>query len=201
LVEASTHPVLPLILELAASLGARRGEVLALRWSDLRDGRVLIARSLCQTKEGLHFKSTKGRNVRLVTIPESRRGVLDKHRQQQAKFRRQFGSDYRTDFDLIVCQPNGELLKPDSISAAAPLLARRLKLPKGASLYSLRHTHASQLLAGGMEIPAVSARLGHKNVGTTLKIYSHMIEGRDEEAARVWERLNRRESESDGKKM
>lgn len=201
LVDASTHPVLPMILELAASLGARRGEVMALRWSDERDGRALIARSLCQTKDGLHFKTAKGRNVRLVTIPESCRRLLDNHRERQAEFRRQFGPDYRIDLDLIVCQPNGEPLKPDSISAAASLLARKLKLPKGASLHSLRHTHASQLLAGGMEISAVSARLGHKSVGTTLKIYAHMIEGRDEEAARIWERLNKREPEAERKKM
>ncbi len=120
LVEASTASGSPpIILELAASLGARRGEVMALRWSDERDGRALVARSLCQTKEGLHFKTAKGRNVRLVTIPESCRRLLDTHRERQAEYRRQFGSDYRTDLDLIVCQPNGEPLKPDSISAAA----------------------------------------------------------------------------------
>ncbi len=68
-------------------------------------------------------------------------------------------------------------------------------------MHSLRHTHASQLLAGGMEISAVSARLGHKSVSTTLKIYAHMIEGRDEEAAKMWERLNKRQPEAERKKM
>ena len=38
-------------------------------------------------------------------------------------------------------------------------LCRRLKLSKGASLYTLRHSHGSHLLAAGMEITAISERL------------------------------------------
>jgi|HubBroStandDraft_6_1064221.scaffolds.fasta_scaffold374805_1 integrase len=69
---------------------------------------------------------------------------------------------------------------------AAPLF-RRLKLPKGASLHSLRHSHCSHLLASGVPLPAVSARLGHGSIRTTQEIYSHMIHGQDDEAARKWE--------------
>ena len=39
-----------LFLEMAVGLGARRGEVPALRWTDIKDGRTMIARSLTQTK-------------------------------------------------------------------------------------------------------------------------------------------------------
>src|ERR1700691_6246598 len=61
------------------------------------------------------------------------------------------------------------------------------KLPKGASLHSLRHSHCSHLLASGVPLPAVSARLGHGSIRTTQEIYSHMIHGQDDEAARKWE--------------
>jgi integrase len=50
------------------------------------------------------------------------------------------------------------------------------------------------LLAAGVPLPAVSARLGHSSVRTTQEIYAHMITGQDEEAARKWEayqKLNR----------
>jgi integrase len=77
--------------------------------------------------------------------------------------------------------------KPDSISAAVSLLFRRLKLPKGASLHSLRHSHCSNLLASGVPLPAVSVRLAHGSIRTTQEIYSHMIHGQDDEAARRWE--------------
>jgi len=58
-------------LELSAATGARRGEVLALAWSDLHDGHVVIARSLSQTKAGLKFKGTKTGRERHITLPQS----------------------------------------------------------------------------------------------------------------------------------
>ena len=59
--------------------------------------------------------------------------------------------------------------------------------PKGSSLHLLRHTHVSHLLASGVPVPAVAARLGHSSIRTTLDIYGHMIHGQDEEAVRQWE--------------
>src|SRR5205809_4398112 len=47
---------------------------------------------------------------------------------------------------------------------------------------SLRHTHTSHLLADGVPLPVVSARLGHSSVRVTAEIYSHMIHGQDDEA-------------------
>ena len=67
------------------------------------------------------------------------------------------------------------------------LLFRRLKPPNGASLQSLRHSHCSHLLASGVPLPAVSARLGHGSIRTTQEIYSHMIHVQDDEATRKWE--------------
>ena len=67
------------------------------------------------------------------------------------------------------------------------LLFRRLRLPKGASMHSLRHSLCSHLLASGVPLPAVSARLGHGSIRTTQEIYSHMIHGQDDDAARKWE--------------
>lgn len=70
--------------------------------------------------------------------------------------------------------------RPHSVSATVSLLFSRLKLPKGASLHSLRHTHTSHLLANGVPLRVVSARLGHSSVRVTAEIYSHMINGQDE---------------------
>jgi integrase len=181
-------------LELSAATGARRGEVLALRWSDYSDGAVLISRSLCQTKEkGLEFKSTKTEEPRPVALPDSARAVLEAHRKQQNLFRDQFGPDYRTDLDLIFAEPDGTPLKPDSISASISALFKRLKIPKpkGASLNLLRHSHGSHLLAAGMELTAVSERLGHSSTYTTALVYSHVLTGRDREAARRWEEFQK----------
>jgi integrase len=180
-------------LELASATGCRRGELLALRWSDIVDGRAMIARSLTQTRDVLGFKCTKTEKPRPVRLPESAIVALEAHRQQQDEFRRQFGPDYRADLDLIFANPDGTMLKPDSISATVSALFKRLKIPKpkGAALHLLRHSHTSHLLASGVPLPAVSARLGHSSMRTTLEIYGHMIPGQDDEAARRWDEFQK----------
>lgn len=111
-----------LFLEMAVGLGARRGEVLALRWSDIVDGRAMIARSLTQTRDVLEFKVTKTDEPRVAKIPAETLPKLEAHRKLQEEFRSQFGPDYREELYLIFCNPDGTPLKPDSISAsvAAP---------------------------------------------------------------------------------
>jgi integrase len=181
-------------LEVAAATGCRRGEILALRWSDIVDGRAMIARSLTQTRNILEFKCTKTEKPRPVALPQSAITALESHRQQQDEFRRQFGADYRVDLDLIFTNPDGTPLRPDSISSSVSALFNRLKIlkPKGAALHLLRHSHTSHLLASGVPLPAVSARLGHSSIRTTQEIYAHMIPGQDDDAARRWEEFQRK---------
>jgi integrase len=62
-------------------------------------------------------------------------------------------------------------------------------------LHTLRHTHGSHLLANGVPLPVVSARLGHSSVRVTADIYSHAIHGQDDEAARKWEEFQGRKAE------
>jgi integrase len=180
-------------LELSAATGARRGELLALRWSDLEDGAVLIGRSLSQTRAGLQFKPTKNGKIRSVVLPDSALAALGAHREDQDAFRSEFGAKYKDDLDLIFTNPNGTPLKPDSISASVSNLFRKLKLPKpkGASLHMLRHSHGSHLLASGMELPVVSERLGHSSVFVTATVYSHRVTGRDKEAAKKWDEFQK----------
>jgi integrase len=56
----------------------------------------------------------------------------------------------------------------------------------------LRHTHGSHLLATGTSLPAVSKRLGHSSTYVTATIYSHAIDGQDEEAALKWDEFQQR---------
>ena len=79
------------------------------------------------------------------------------------------------------------MLKPESISSEVSALC----YPKGVSLHTLRHSHGSHLLAAGMVITAVSERLGHSSVRVTQDVYSHAIHGRDDVAARRWEKFQK----------
>src|SRR6266567_2533760 len=183
---------LPPFLEMSSATGARRGEVMAMRWSDVKGAVVFIDRSLCQTRDGLVFKSTKTEEPRKVELPPSMVACLEVHRLRQDEFRRQFGPDYRSDLELIFANPDGSPLMPNSISSTVSRLCRRLGLPKGASLHVLRHSHASLLLADGVDLATVSARLGHSSVRTTADIYSHAIRGKDHAAAQSWDDIMQR---------
>jgi integrase len=208
LVQAASGPwCMSMILEMDAATGARRGEVLALRWVDIENGRVTIGRSLCQTfrlmdtpkgpvriHDVLIFKTTKNDDIRVIGLPGTTLAALEAHRKQQDMFRQRYGKDYRADLDLIFANPDGSPLKPDSVSSAVSALFKRLKIPKpkGAALHLIRHSHGSHLLAGGVPLPAVSARLGHNNVRTTAEIYAHEIHGQDDEAVRKWEEFQQK---------
>jgi integrase len=183
------------ILKLAAATGCRRSEMLALRWSDIVDGRASITRSLSQTKDGLFFKCPKTpKSNRVVGLPAETLAMLKEHRKRQDEFRLQFGADYRSDLDLIIAQPDGEPFRPNTISAEVSMLFKRLKIPKpkGSSLHIFRHTHGSQMLANGVPLPVVSERLGHSSIAVTANIYSHAIHGQDDEAVKKWEEYQRK---------
>ena len=127
-------------------------------------------------------------------LPESAIAALEVHEKKQDDLRQKFGPDYRSDLDLAFANPDGTPLKPDSVSATVSALFKRLKIakPKGNSLHLLRHSHTSVLLAQGVPLPAVSARLGHSSIRTTQEIYTHMITGQDEEAALKYEEYLKR---------
>jgi integrase len=193
MIECAVGPwCLGTFLEMASATACRRGEMLAMRWSDIRDGAAFIDRSLCQTRDGLIFKSTKTEEPRRVELPPTAMAVLAIHRKRQDEFRRQFGPDYRSDLDLIFANPDGSPLKPDSVSGTVSRLCRMLGLPKGASLHVLRHTHARLLLADGVDIATVSERLGHSSVRTAADIYAHAIRGKDRAAAQSWDGIMQR---------
>jgi len=190
LIEGATNPWgLNVFLELDAATGARRGELLGLRWSDLNNNHLMIGRSLSQVGQEVFLKEPKNKKFRTITIPPSALKKLQAHKKGQEEYRAHFGDSYQDDF--IFCNPDGSPLKPDTISASVSLLFRNMKLPKGASLHTLRHTHGSQLLAAGVPLTDVSKRLGHSNPHVTATIYAHALPGHDDQAAAAWEKFQK----------
>ena len=55
--------------------------------------------------------------------------------------------------------------------------------------HNLRHSAASLLLAEGVPVKVVSEMLGHSDVATTLRIYAHVLEGAQEQATSIMEKL------------
>jgi integrase len=173
-------------IETALATGARRGELLALEWTDIDwlTANVMVSKSIEQTAAGLRVKRPKNGKVRKFRIGPRAIAALRFRQEQQAEPRRLLGSDYKG--NLIFCEPDGSMLWPDLVSQT---IVRRLHKAgiKDASLHTLRHTLASHLLANHVPLPVVSARLGHADVNITARIYSHMLPDDDARAADAWE--------------
>ena len=103
----------------------------------------------------MRVKSAKNEKPREGSLPGIMIEALRSHRAAQSGNRRLFGPDYRDDLNLVFSTPDGNFLKPDTITAKIRLLATKAGL-KGASLHKLRHSHGSQLLSDGVPLPAVS---------------------------------------------
>lgn len=196
--EAAAEGWIAVVIRLASDTGARRGEICAMRWQDLSDeGRLRIWQSACQHDDGTVFlKPTKTRSERRVQLSMATLAYLDIHREKQRQDARLMGKDYRADLDLIVCAPDGDFLKPQTLTVTVRRLAERLGL-KGVGLHTLRHSHASIMLANGAPLAAVSKRLGHRDTHTTARIYSHALPSDEEKLGDLWDAIRK----GQGKKM
>lgn len=166
---------------LLATTGARRGEVLGLRWADvdLDARRMTISRTVITVdvqrkgEPGIAWgtpKTAKGR--RQVALDDATVAALRVHRARQLEERLALGLGY-ADQDLVVCLPDGRPLHPKTFSFLFEREVKRLGLPK-IRLHDLRHTHATLALQAGVHPRVVQERLGHSNVSITLNTYSHV---------------------------
>jgi len=171
----------------ALGTGMRRGEMLALRWQDVDlNGAVLqVERSLEQTKAaGLVFKAPKTKyGRRQITLPASTVAELRTHWRLQQETRLATGQGRAND-GLVFGQWDGSPRSPNAVTKewAAAMAKAKIK----ATLHSLRHTHASVLIASGLDVLTISRRLGHGSPAITLTVYGHLFKT-DDRAAQIME--------------
>jgi integrase len=173
------------ILVAALATGMRRGELLALRWQDVDlDGAILrVEQSLEQTKTGLRFKSPKTKfGRRRITLPASAVAVLRDHRKAQAEQRLKLGMGKAPADSLVFATWEGKPRSPNSLTKEWTEAIKATNLPR-VTLHSLRHTHASHLIASGLNVLAISRRLGHGSPTITLGVYGHLFPSKDDRAA------------------
>ena len=198
LLETAADHWLADFLRVDIACGCRRGEMLALTWKNvnLEAGCVTISKSLEQTKAGLRVKETKGRNIRTVTLPQDAPEALERVRAvQQDERRKMFGPEYRADLDLVFCHPDGDYIRPDTVTKAVRRIAKKAGFA-GVSLHTLRHSNGSQLLSAGVPLPVVSKRLGHTDIYTTARVYAHALAGDESSAAEKWTAAMKRAEKS-----
>ncbi len=117
---------------LAITTGMRRGEVLALRWSDvdLPRGYLTAARSIEQTKlGGLKFKTPKNRKGRQLSLPPVMVDALRIHKAAQGERELLLGAAYEKN-DLVCCVEDGSIWKPSAFTSAYEDLLRRRNIKR-----------------------------------------------------------------------
>jgi integrase len=165
--------------------GMRRGEISALRWGavDLDKGRLMVTQSAEQTRAGVRYKEPKSGQSRAIALSPAVVTELRAHRVRQMEMHLRLGLRMNAE-SFVVARADGTPYAPDTISNEW----RRIPLnglPR-VRFHDLRHTHASHMLASGVHPKIASERLGHSRVGITLDLYSHVVEGLQEDAvARV----------------
>lgn len=176
---------------LALATGLRRGELVGLEWGDVdfAAGTITVQRAVCYVPgRGLFTKEPKtASSRRTLSVPPSVMALLKQHRAAQLENRLQVGDLWKGS-DRVFCTWDGAPIHPDTISSWWPDFLRRHGLPH-IKFHALRHTSATLLIAQGVPLKSVAARLGHADIRTTANIYAAALRSADEEAAARLDRI------------
>ena len=177
------------MLQLALFTGARRAELVALKFSDIDfdTNKITIERAAYKLSgQKIQFKAPKDNETRTVTVSPACIELIKLLQQEKRQEAERLGSQWR-EGDWLFTQWNGEIMNLSTPSHWFCKFLRKNDLPQR-KFHALRHTSATLLLYGGTDLRTVQSRLGHGSLRTT-NIYLHSVEEADVEAARTLENI------------
>lgn len=184
--------------------GTRISECMALTWDDidLDNSTININKQLINNK-GWKYSTTKNSSSRVVKFGVTLRDILIREKERQESNEAEYGEFYPKiylrDRHLIQSQEEipYERVYPVCINDYGQMTTGRTfkyctrviqhDLHINFDYHCLRHTHATKLIEGGANLKAVQTRMGHKDISTTLQIYSHTTKGMEDEAVDIFE--------------
>jgi integrase len=184
-------PRLAPLLMLAALTGMRRGELCALRWTDVdfERGQLDVSRSVVVVPGGLAEKGTKTHRFRNVALDDVGMALLLRHRDNVDEWAMQAEATVPEDAFVFSHAVDGSKpFRPDNVTGFFTRVRDSLGLTD-VRLHDLRHFTATQLIGAGVDVRTVAGRLGHSDPSVTLRVYSHALEERDRAAADVMGRV------------
>lgn len=192
LLEAASGERLEALYVLALTSGLRLGELQALRWRDVNlDGaRLRVTATFQGMANGklLLAKPKTARSRREVHLSALAVAALRRHRVAQLEERLR-AANFWEDHDLVFANERGRPLDGNNFRERAfARLLERAGLPR-IRFHDLRHTAATLLMSQGVPIKVASEMLGHADIATTLRTYSHVLPGMQEQAAEAMDRV------------
>lgn len=162
--------------------GLRKGEIHALKWSDI-DGKYLsVSRSISQKLKGRDIETPPKNksSIRTIQMPEPLINILDEHKQRYEKLKG-FNNNYRVTGGTAP-------LRDTSIENANKRYAAAAGIKK-IRIHDFRHSHASVLCNSGINIQEVARRLGHSNIEMTWNTYAHLYPKEEERATEILNKI------------
>ena len=172
------------IITLAIDSGARRGEVCALKWSDVDfEKKTLLIDNSLKVVNGV-VDEEKPKTIyskRLIYLSDSTIDILKEYKEWQDKYISNMGNKWKGT-NRIFTDEFGNHMHPDTCNKIIKKVTKKYNLPL-LRFHELRHTCASLLINSGINPKAVSERLGHANPNITMSIYTHTYESAKLECA------------------
>jgi len=173
---ATIDPAAALMLRVAAVSGARRAELAALQWSDLRDGLLTIdsAIEIVSSGDGIReFRdaATKTANTRTVTLDPDTIAAIEALRRE------------REPYGPWMFGLGPELVSPDRVGWWWKRARKIAGIDEKWRLHDLRHWSATVAIGQGHDVRTVAGRLGHANPAMTLRVYAHAFAAADQAVA------------------
>ncbi len=165
------------VIKLGAYLGLRREEICGLKWQDINwdEQTIYIKRARTQAGAQIVEKETKTyASTRRLFMPNQLLIALQKEKDKQRDYKAQLGEMYH-DCDLIIVMEDGKPIRPNYVSELFTKYLIKSNMPK-IVLHELRHTFASISNEAGIQDFNIGKALGHANVSTTKKIYTHLFD-------------------------
>lgn len=160
--------------------GMRKGEILALSWDDINfnDNTINIKHSISRDKNNhLTLSNTKNKSsLRKITMDQQTMNLLKQWQIQQRRLLLISGINSNNKRQLVFNNSKNSFITPAVPQKWNDSIVKQYHLTKRLRIHDFRHTHASILLSNGMQVKAVSERLGHSNIQTTLDIYTHVMQ-------------------------
>lgn len=158
-----------------AATGVRKGEALALRWSDVdfTIGLIVIRSTLARVDGKLTITSPKTtRSNRVLPLTPGVAAILDAQRQSQAEAR-VHAANLWSEMGLVFTTEVGTPMDPRNVLRGMTTAAKKAGLSE-VSVHTLRHSAATAMLESGVHLKAVSELLGHSDIRITGDVYGHV---------------------------
>lgn len=167
--------------------GARRGEILGLKWDkvNVQKNTLTICSTILYSPDiGVYESVPKTeKSRRVIAVPPETIQLLQEYRQWQEE-QKALLKTYYQDRGYLFAQEDGSPMHPDSVTDWLGKFSQRHNLPH-INPHAFRHTMASMLYYSGVDSVSISQRLGHAQVSTTANIYAHVMEHADQKNADI----------------